>query len=197
MTAGMMAMEDGEISCVTGKSSLRSSETLTLESVGLAKETNNAVPASVEGSGSESLDAQYMSCLGEVNTTFEQLKVCLDDDSSFEDGEEDMFDDDAFTFGDEDFAALMSRGATKPVSTSIKSHISHVGRSATPASSVANITQSSHLPLHQSASFLSEKAVAGFGSESMPSTAASSQVSGNRTSKMSMQCRFCGIFSLN
>jgi hypothetical protein len=56
---------------------------------------------------------------GPVTPTFEPLKVCLDDDSSIEDGDEDMFDDDAFYFGDEDFQALLSRVPAKtPVSPS-------------------------------------------------------------------------------
>ncbi|KAL7533457.1 hypothetical protein ACHAWF_004504 [Thalassiosira exigua] len=63
------------------------------------------------GSASASLDALQKSCLGNVTTTFEPLKVGLDDDSSIEDGDEDMFDDDAFAFGDEDFQALMSHEA--------------------------------------------------------------------------------------
>ena len=97
-------------------------------------------------------------------TTFEPLKVCLDDDSSIEDSDdEDMFDDDAFTFGDEDFQALMSHMK--------KSQISPDRSSLT--TSAATPSSNTHSPLHQSASIDSaDKAT-----ESLPSTAASSQVS--------------------
>ncbi|KAL7543975.1 hypothetical protein ACHAXR_013470 [Thalassiosira sp. AJA248-18] len=113
-------------------------------------------------------------CLGDVATSFEPLKVCLDDDSSIEDSDDDMFDDDAFTFGDEDFQAIMSHEAMKRM---IKPHTP----SASPAS-VAIAAQNSLLPLHQSSSFLSEKdasIAAGPGGvdASLPSTAASSSAS--------------------
>lgn len=48
-------------------------------------------------------------CLEDVKPTFEPLKVCLDDDSSLEDGDEDIFDDKDFCFGDDDFQALLTR----------------------------------------------------------------------------------------
>eukprot|EP00569_Conticribra_weissflogii_P004342 CAMPEP_0171342272 /NCGR_PEP_ID=MMETSP0878-20121228/13879_1 /TAXON_ID=67004 /ORGANISM="Thalassiosira weissflogii, Strain CCMP1336" /LENGTH=333 /DNA_ID=CAMNT_0011844897 /DNA_START=309 /DNA_END=1310 /DNA_ORIENTATION=- len=47
--------------------------------------------------------------LEDVKPTFEPLKVCLDDDSSLEDGDEDIFDDKDFYFGDDDFQALIAR----------------------------------------------------------------------------------------
>mmetsp|Transcript_32597 Transcript_32597/g.68533 ORF Transcript_32597/g.68533 Transcript_32597/m.68533 type:complete len:280 (-) Transcript_32597:211-1050(-) len=111
-----------------------------------------------------SLDQKH--CLFDMATTFEPLKVCLDDDSSIEDGDEDMFDDDAFTFGDEDFQALMSHEAMRRVSASQISHCH--GRSA---------AQHSHFPLHRSVSLLSDKDSSHGGSDSLPSTAASSQTS--------------------
>ena len=101
--------------------------------------------------------------LHKKTTIFEPLKVCLDDDSSIEDSDdEDMFDDDAFTFGDEDFQALMSHMKKSQISPDRSS----LASAATPSSNT-------HSPLHQSASIDStDKAV-----ESLPSTAASSQVS--------------------
>lgn len=58
-------------------------------------------------------DDVHQPVLGGMKPTVEPLKVCLDDDSSIEDGDEDMFDDDAFYFGDEDFEALMSHESMK------------------------------------------------------------------------------------
>lgn len=102
--------------------------------------------------------------LHKKTTIFEPLKVCLDDDSSIEDSDdEDMFDDDAFTFGDEDFQALMSHMK--------KSQISPDRSSLT--TSAATPSSNTHSPLHQSASIDSTDKAA----ESLPSTAASSQVS--------------------
>lgn len=84
------------------------------------------------------LDAEIMG-FGPVTPTFEPLKVCLDDDSSIEDGDEDMFDDDAFYFGDEDFQALLSRVPTKmPIPSN------RISSSALP-------TQNSSIPLHHNA----------------------------------------------
>ena len=72
--------------------------------------------------------------INRTDATFEPLKVCLDDDSSIEDGDEDMFDDDAFYFGDEDFQALLSR---IPAKTPVVGH---------------NRVQNSFLPLHNNVS---------------------------------------------
>lgn len=72
--------------------------------------------------------------INRTEATFEPLKVCLDDDSSIEDGDEDMFDDDAFYFGDEDFQALLSR---IPAKTPVVGH---------------NRVQNSFLPLHNNVS---------------------------------------------
>mmetsp|Transcript_9405 Transcript_9405/g.15342 ORF Transcript_9405/g.15342 Transcript_9405/m.15342 type:complete len:320 (-) Transcript_9405:62-1021(-) len=149
---------------------------IAMERTKSANETNNGVPLD-ECSVSAS---HHKICLAVVATTFEPLKVCLDDDSSIEDGDEDMFDDDAFTFGDEDFQALMSHEAMKRMTVSIKSQIPHChGRLATPASA-AIAAQYSHHPLHSNASLISDKASStdssshGHGVDSMPSTAASS-----------------------
>ena len=76
--------------------------------------------------------------LHKKTTIFEPLKVCLDDDSSIEDSDdEDMFDDDAFTFGDEDFQALMSNMK--------KSQISHDRSSLT--TSAATPSSNTHSPM--------------------------------------------------
>lgn len=113
----------------------------------------------------DSLDVQ------QIMTTYEPLKVCLDDDSSIEDGDDDddMFDDDAFTFGDEDFQALMAHDNMKKVTASITSHESERISAATASLSTFN---TSHIPLHNGTSIDSDKVI-----ESLPSTAASSQVS--------------------
>ena len=116
----------------------------------------------------DSLDVQ------QIMTTYEPLKVCLDDDSSIEDGDDDddMFDDDAFTFGDEDFQALMAHDNMKKVTASITSHES--GRISAASNTLTSIStpNASHIPLHKDSSIDSDKVV-----ESLPSTAASSQVS--------------------
>eukprot|EP00565_Helicotheca_tamesis_P009047 CAMPEP_0185726130 /NCGR_PEP_ID=MMETSP1171-20130828/2199_1 /TAXON_ID=374046 /ORGANISM="Helicotheca tamensis, Strain CCMP826" /LENGTH=297 /DNA_ID=CAMNT_0028394415 /DNA_START=525 /DNA_END=1418 /DNA_ORIENTATION=+ len=60
------------------------------------------------------------SCLGDVTPFYETLKVCLDDDSSMEDGD-DYFDDDDFYIG-EDFGfepMAMERSSTMPVNNSV------------------------------------------------------------------------------
>jgi hypothetical protein len=92
-------------------------------------------------------------------TTFEPLKVCLDDDSSIEDEDEDMFDDDAFTFDDNDFQAIMSHEAFKRMSLNTMRTISR----STSLSSVESLpqhhtTSSSPLllPSHPSAPLLSK-----------------------------------------
>lgn len=54
--------------------------------------------------GNTVLNSSTSSCLGEVNPTYEPLKVCLDDDSSFEDDDE--YDDD-FYFGDDQLPTAM------------------------------------------------------------------------------------------
>jgi len=138
-------------------------------------ETNNGVPPD----GCSASASHQKNCLAVVATTFEPLKICLDDDSSIEDGDEDMFDDDAFNFGDEDCQALMSHEAMKRMTVSIKSQIPHChGRLAAPASA-AIAAQNSHHPLHSSASLISDKATSTDSSshggvDSMPSTTTSS-----------------------
>ena len=107
-------------------------------------------------------------------TTFEPLKVCLDDDSSIEDGDEDMFDDDAFTFGDEDFQALMSHEAMKRVSSAPIKSVQN-GRSSNLASAACT-APNSLIPLHQNTSSLPDvkACITDPGVDSTPSTAASS-----------------------
>mmetsp|Transcript_9926 Transcript_9926/g.21469 ORF Transcript_9926/g.21469 Transcript_9926/m.21469 type:complete len:337 (+) Transcript_9926:44-1054(+) len=134
------------------------------------------------------------SYLGTSSPTIEPLKVCLDDDSSIEDGDEDMFDDDAFTFGDEDFQALMSHESMKRMSASFNipssSHYSSQavvplhdehGQLASPASSSDVIAVPSPLhgnntssPLSKAVSTDSSSSYSQGGVDSMPSTAASS-----------------------
>jgi hypothetical protein len=93
-------------------------------------------------------------------TTFEPLKVCLDDDSSIEDEDEDMFDDDAFTFDDNDFQAIMSHEAFKR-SMSLNNSMRTISRSTSLSSvdSLQHQTTSSSpqlLPSHPSAPLLSK-----------------------------------------
>ena len=115
----------------------------------------------VSAAGTPSAESSFD--LHKKTTIFEPLKVCLDDDSSIEDSDdEDMFDDDAFTFGDEDFQTLMSNMKKSQISPDRSS----LASAATPSSNT-------HSPLHQSASIDSTDKAA----ESLPSTAASSQVS--------------------
>ena len=110
----------------------------------------------------------------QIVTTYEPLKVCLDDDSSIEDGDDDddMFDDDAFTFGDEDFQALMAHNNMKKVMTSITSHESSRMSAASTTTASISTVNAPHIPLHKGTSVDPDKGV-----ESLPSTAASSQVS--------------------
>lgn len=145
-----------EISGENGKHSQLTTATFDIGSAEPVNKTN-AMPSN-GCSASASLDQK--SCLGDLATTFEPLKVCLDDDSSIEDGDEDMFDDDAFTFGDEDFQALMSHESMRRVSASQIPHL--------------------NFPLHRSVSLISDKTAStdqSHGSDSLPSTAASSQTS--------------------
>jgi hypothetical protein len=97
-------------------------------------------------------DVHHVPLLGGMEPTVEPLKVCLDDDSSIEDGDEDMFDDDAFYFGDEDFEALMSHESMK-----------RPRRSTAPASAaLANQNQNSlYPPLHHSASIFNDLGIGG------------------------------------
>lgn len=88
-------------------------------------------------------DVHQQPLLRGMEPILEPLKVCLDDDSSIEDGDEDMFDDDAFYFGDEDFAALMS-------------HESMKRRASAPASAALANQSSLHPPLHHSASMFND-----------------------------------------
>ena len=89
-------------------------------------------------------DVHQQPLLDGIEPMIEPLKVCLDDDSSIEDGDEDMFDDDAFYFGDEDFAALMSHESMK-----------RTRRSSAPASALAD-QSSLQPPLHHSASMFND-----------------------------------------
>lgn len=91
-------------------------------------------------------DVHQQQLLHGMEPIIEPLKVCLDDDSSIEDGDEDMFDDDAFYFGDEDFAALMSHNSMKRT------------RPTTPSSASAALANQSslHPPLHHSASVFND-----------------------------------------
>ena len=100
-------------------------------------------------SASQEHDAHKTLLLDHV-PTFEPLKFCLDD-SSTEDGDEDMFDDDAFTFGDEDFQALMSHDSMRMRRLSIKSQIpcSHDRPVASTLADAPPIP--AHLPLHEQA----------------------------------------------
>lgn len=138
--------------------------------------TNDATaPGECSASASSTLDAHHKtSFLGDVATTFEPLKVGLDDDSSIDDSDDDMFDDDAFTFGDEDFAALMSHETMKRMSVSIKSQ-TPPSRAAVPSTATI-AAPNSMLPLHHTASLLSDKSSCGAdpGIDSLPTTAASS-----------------------
>jgi len=112
--------------------------------------------------------SEAVDCPGDTWTkpTYETLKVCLDDDSSIEDEDEDMFDDDAFTFGDEDFEALMSHESMQRLVRAQISTLSTCGP-ASPASSTCS-------PLHKKSSSV--------GLDSLPSTAPSSSASlGNLT----------------
>ena len=104
--------------------------------------------------------SEAVDCPGDTWTkpTYETLKVCLDDDSSIEDEDEDMFDDDAFTFGDEDFEALMSHESMQRLVRAQISTLSTCGP-ASPASSTCS-------PLHRKSSSV--------GLDSLPSTAPSS-----------------------
>lgn len=113
-----------------------SQQSQSMESLDLALDAaTNDEHQQVSGGMASRLDANLMG-LHDVKPTFEPLKVCLDDDSSIEDGDEDMFDDDAFYFGDEDFQALLSRTPTKaPVSPRI-------------LTSCTMLNQNTFLPLH-------------------------------------------------
>ena len=120
--------------------------TLAVEREGTVGKASDAVPTTIDSSASSSIDAQQTSSLG--NVAYEPLKVCLDDDSSIEDDEEDMFDDDAFTFGDEDFEALMSHESMKRVvSSSNKTHALHV-LDQTAVTSATDAAPNAPLPLH-------------------------------------------------
>jgi hypothetical protein len=128
---------------------------LTIESAEMDGVTNFSPPPGF-CSASSSLDQDRKSWLGHV-TTYEPLKVCLDDDSSIEDGDEDMFDDDAFTFGDEDFQAIMSHEAMKRMSTMTTQVPHSYGRPVAQSSGDISPQNSSFLPSHQSAPLLSNK----------------------------------------
>jgi len=152
-----LAVDDTRINICCSNSSLQ---------IAASSRVSAAKPPS--STNDDSLDVQ------QIMTTYEPLKVCLDDDSSIEDGddENDMFDDDAFTFGDEDFQALMAHDNMKKVTASITSHES--GRISAASNTLTSIStpNASHIPLHKDSSIDSDKVA-----ESLPSTAASSQVS--------------------
>ena len=100
------------------------------------------------------------------------LNVCLDDDSSIEDGDEDMFDDDAFAFGDEDFQELMSHESMRRMA---ESRVHDHGRPM-----AANLhhpsdadAANSHRPPDGGGTLVSVGS-SHCGRDSMPSTAASS-----------------------
>eukprot|EP00581_Thalassiosira_minuscula_P028199 CAMPEP_0183751520 /NCGR_PEP_ID=MMETSP0739-20130205/1786_1 /TAXON_ID=385413 /ORGANISM="Thalassiosira miniscula, Strain CCMP1093" /LENGTH=316 /DNA_ID=CAMNT_0025987759 /DNA_START=289 /DNA_END=1239 /DNA_ORIENTATION=- len=183
MNESTIAMDSIELGTSSGGDSRSISQSQSLKRKALAmevtessEESNNDVPR--DECSASALHGE--SFVGAVATSIEPLKVCLDDDSSIEDDEDDMFDDDAFTFGDEDFEALMSHEAMKRTAASIKSQIpSCHGRLAAPATaSIA--AQSLHPPLHSSDSLISDKGASTdasstlHGIDSTPSTAASS-----------------------
>uniref|UniRef100_A0A6S9DN39 Uncharacterized protein n=1 Tax=Ditylum brightwellii TaxID=49249 RepID=A0A6S9DN39_9STRA len=67
-----------------------------------------------------SLPQTPTSCLGDVTPFYETLKVCLDDDTSMEDEDDDYFDDEDFFIG-EDYAfepMAMEKVPTMPLNTS-------------------------------------------------------------------------------
>ena len=111
-------------------------------------------------------DDVHQPVLGGMKPTVEPLKVCLDDDSSIEDGDEDMFDDDAFYFGDEDFEALMSH-------ESMKRPRPGLGRINNAPASAALADENSQSPLQHSASMFNDLGIDGVAASSS-STAASS-----------------------
>ena len=122
-------------------------------------------------------------------TRFEPLKVCLDDDSSIEDGDEDMFDDDAFTFGDEDFQALMSHEAMKRISSAPVKSVQNC-RSSNLASAACT-APNSLIPLHQNTSSLPDvkACITDPGVDSTPSTAASSSGKSGHHGQISLVVR--------
>lgn len=153
-----LAVDDTRINICCSNSSLQ---------IAASSRVSAAKPSSTNDD--DSLDVQ------QIMTTYEPLKVCLDDDSSIEDGDDDddMFDDDAFTFGDEDFQALMAHDNMKKVTASITSHESgRISAASTTTSTSLSTSNASHIPLHNGTSIDSGTVV-----ESLPSTAASSQTS--------------------
>lgn len=110
-------------------------------------------------------DDVHQPVLGGMKPTVEPLKVCLDDDSSIEDGDEDMFDDDAFYFGDEDFEALMSHESMKRP----RPGLSRINNAAPVSAALAD--ENSQSPLQHSASMFNDM---GGVAASSSSTAASS-----------------------
>ena len=144
-----------------------------LQSMAPALAMGGAGPVEDSGCSSTPLEAApRVSCLEDVAPTVEPLKVGLDDDSSLEDGDEDMFDDDAFAFGDEDFQALMSHEAMRRMM-----HPPSPGggsASAAPAAAAPHALLPRHAHAH--ASFPAAKAAgaAEAGGDSAPSTRSSS-----------------------
>jgi hypothetical protein len=159
----------------------QTTQTSTMESAEMVGETNVLTPPCC--CSTSSLDQERKSWLGHV-TTYEPLKVCLDDDSSNEDGDEDMFDDDAFTFGDEDFQAIMSHEAMRRMSTRITQVPHSYGRPAAQSSSDISPQNPSFLPSNQSAPLLTNK-VSDISADSSPAT---SSVSFTTHTPM-VQCR--------
>jgi hypothetical protein len=155
----------GEMDYYASEDRAQTTRTLAMESEELVGETT-VLPQSSCCSASTSLDQDRKSCHGLVKT-YEPLKVCLDDDSSIEDGDEDMFDDDAFTFGDEDFQAIMSHEALKRMSPSINPIPHGHGRPAAQTSCCTYPQNSFFLPSHQSAPLLIDK-VADISADSSP-----------------------------
>lgn len=156
----------GEATFCVREDQKQTTRTPTIESAEMVDETNVLPPPGC--CSASSLDQDRKSWLGHV-TTYEPLKVCLDDDSSTEGSDEDMFDDDAFTFGDEDFQAIMSHEAMKRMLTRVTQVPHSYGRPA--AHSLADMSPQnlSFLPSHQSVPLLSNK-VSDISADSSPAT---------------------------
>jgi len=157
---------NGEANFCVREVKKQTTQTSTMESAEMVGETNVLPPPCC--CSASSLDQERKSWLGHV-TTYEPLKVCLDDDSSNEDGDEDMFDDDAFTFGDEDFQAIMSHEAMRRMSTRITQVPHSYGRPAAQSSSDISPQNPSFLPSNQSAPLLTNK-VSDISADSSPAT---------------------------
>jgi hypothetical protein len=156
------------------------SQSQSMESIDFANENmNDGAVVQSGGISTSQLDAGIMG-VERVEPSYEPLKVCLDDDSSIEDGDEDMFDDDAFYFGDEDFQALLSRVPAKaPVSPN----------------RIMMPTQTSFLPLHHTVAPTTEPIVTSEPVHCIDS-AASSTTGGLTSSGPSSSGKTCSRFSI-